>query len=72
MKTGCYDEQTLVEPYDQLEVYGQDGFGWYTYAKDADNESFSKFSKTASKNPLFVYLGGCTKKKLNGLGFITV
>ena len=72
MKSEFYDEQTLICPYSQIEVYGQDGYGWYVDKSDAEDEVFKKFGKIPSQNPLFVYLDGCTKKKLHGSGFITV
>ena len=51
-----YDEKTLIRPRDGMEVYGQNGYGWYIYADDADDPAFENLEKVPSKNPLFVYL----------------
>lgn len=61
-----YEEITLICPYDGIEVYGQDGYGWYTYQEDIeiDPDLFASFGQVPSKNPLFTNLVGATKAKL--------
>ena len=62
----------MVRPTDGIEVYGQDGFGWYTYKSDIESSprTFQAFEKTPSRNPIFVHLEGCTKRKLQARGFL--
>lgn len=66
----AYEEQTLVHPEEHLEVYGQDDYGWYTYAEYVEDvpDRFP-FPTEDSPNPLFVTLKGATQSKLLELGF---
>ena len=72
--TDGYDEETYFRPHGSrygpaCEVYGQDGYGWYTYADDCA-ESFPKVKTRPSSNSLFCYLIGMTSAKLRARGFI--
>ena len=76
MSDKSYNEQTRVRPRDHAEIYGQDGYGWYTYA-DTANELAALAAKSgkpitlrAGANPLFLHLEGVTGRRLNGWGFI--
>ncbi len=68
-----YDERTLINNH-RMEVYGQDGFGWYTYSNDAA-EIVGKSEGVVlrpSTNALFTYLDGMTEAKLKRKGFFNV
>lgn len=66
-----YDEQTLIHPQDNAEVYGQDGYGWYC-DKATAAKHFPKVETTQSLNPVFVNLTGMTRAKLSRRNFIKV
>lgn len=74
MSSKGYDEQTYISPrHGMIEVYGQNGYGFYTFTKDAkeliDNGVF-RCQLKLSKNPTFTYLEGMTSAKLIRAGFI--
>lgn len=69
----AYDEQTLTHPRERWEVYGQDGFGWYTFTEDAEAVKGRMRGVTLelSTNPTFTYLRGATRRKLVAKGFMS-
>lgn len=67
-----YDEKTLVNYYHGWEVYGADGYGWYTYTEYvADVVGKTKgITLRPSQNPLFTHMDGMTRAKLSNRGLI--
>lgn len=67
---GGYDEQTYVGR--NAEIYGADGFLWYTYTVDAARlfGDVKGITLELSKNTTFTHLLGMTEAKLRSLGFI--
>lgn len=65
---GGYNEQTYVGR--NAEIYGQDGFGWYTFTIDAERlfGDVKGITLRLSTNPTFTYLDGMTEAKLRSLG----
>lgn len=74
MSTKAYNEETLVKLSRHgrmLEVYGQDGWGWYAYRMQADAVIGRSrgIVKSPSVNGVFTRLDGMTRRKLVAKGF---